>query len=985
MPHFFYRKAISTVVLLCFSLFTIVVPAGSQITPILNFGLTTSFQPPVLRGMMVHPENPLLFDFIVDRGQEKIGNNLLKDESTKLIKYFLTSMTIPDKDAWVNLSPFEKDRIIPDALGQTEMGRQMLEQDYVLKQLAASLTNPDTELGKRYWDEVNRVIASEAKQSLKNEIASSLAAPRNDNSRIFSKVWIVPDGATVVEKDGFAYITESKLTVMLDIDYGSQNLSSPHVLSGDPLPKIDSRFRGNDIEKLSTQVFREMILPKLIEEVNTGKNFAATRQVYQSVILAAWYKRALKDSLLGRIYADKSKIEGVETDVKDIKQKVYEQYLEAFKKGAYNVIKEEDGPDGETIPRKYFSGGTSYAEFRPKIVRGSSAINGVEVAINNAGDKFALVAASGVEVKTGEKEAVAGASPISGVYISKLARALTFALAAVMSANTFGQSLNSATLYLGDQDRHRDGTSRVENVLEAQEQLKITLDKWVKTLEKRYGTLVPDIIQAPQLKILLDGATSFNDVAGRIKTALDAKKSDKDALTKLQEQVARWVYVFIRNNTRYNQKEIEEVERGQHVNFADLRKTFVGNPSYDGQETIVCESAVYTALMIFHDFGFSLETDDVSAMEIIKDYFGRVYSSEKGSVDSTVGHTALKIIFANRSVWLMDFTMGPNEYNYHVDHQQGRNRYGEIVSLTGKNLLYEPGLNIDDLLRQQNNFKVMNQAHQYINGLKIDFNQAIALMSTGEDTKARVIFENLLQKIEQYLSNHKARELTAIRWYDIYQTISGLNAPYGGRELIAQLKDLRRLAAVNIEYIANGKNTPAAQKETLVKMYDSFVNQFRKISDVNSREVINQYQLLQRQIALILKNNSSMDPVIKENFEKFLSIVEQIIKLKEAQLVSPPANAVLTIPNAPNFISSLSSSDANDSAVGGIDFNPTNMSLQIKRDGRGVPLPLPQQDLENININGLYPVIINILPVNAQTLPILGQLDVQPNVKISKS
>ena len=27
----------------------------------------------------------------------------------------------------------------------------MLEQDYMLKQLAASLTNPDTELGKRYW------------------------------------------------------------------------------------------------------------------------------------------------------------------------------------------------------------------------------------------------------------------------------------------------------------------------------------------------------------------------------------------------------------------------------------------------------------------------------------------------------------------------------------------------------------------------------------------------------------------------------------------------------------------------------------------------------------------------------------------------------------------------------------------------------------------------------------------------------------------
>ncbi|MCB9756858.1 MAG: hypothetical protein H6753_00360 [Candidatus Omnitrophica bacterium] len=58
--------------------------------------------------------------------------------------------------------------------------------------------------------------------------------------------------------------------------------------------------------------------------------------------------------------------------------------------------------------------------------------------------------------------------------------------------------------------------------------------------------------------------------------------------------------------------------------------------------------------------------------------------------------------------------------------------------------------------------------------------------------------------------------------------------------------------------------------------------------------------------------------------------------------------------------------------------------MQIKRDGRGVPLPLLQQDIENIHINGLYPVILNILPVNAQTLPILGQLNVQPEAVLSK-
>ena len=52
---------------------------------------------------------------------------------------------------------------------------------------------------------------------------------------------------------------------------------------------------------------------------------------------------------------------------------------------------------------------------------------------------------------------------------------------------------------------------------------------------------------------------------------------------------------------------------------------------------------------------------------------------------------------------------------------------------------------------------------------------------------------------------------------------------------------------------------------------------------------------------------------------------------------------------------------------------------KIKRDGKGVPLPLPEQNLEQINIQGLFPVIINITPINAQTLPIfLGQAPKEP-------
>ena len=69
---------------------------------------TVPFSPPILRGLTIHPENPLRFDFIVDRGETPLQGDELKTEYEKLIKYFLATLTIPEDDLWVNLSPYEK-------------------------------------------------------------------------------------------------------------------------------------------------------------------------------------------------------------------------------------------------------------------------------------------------------------------------------------------------------------------------------------------------------------------------------------------------------------------------------------------------------------------------------------------------------------------------------------------------------------------------------------------------------------------------------------------------------------------------------------------------------------------------------------------------------------------------------------------------------------------------------------------------------------
>src|SRR5208283_3541738 len=100
------------------------------------------------------------------------------------------------------------------------------------------------------------------------------------------------------------------------------------------------------------------VIPELTKEVNENKNFTKLRQVYNSLILATWYKKKIKDSILTKVYTDKNKVVGVNINDPREKEKIYQRYLQAFKKGVYNYIKEDHDPvTQETLPRKYFSGG----------------------------------------------------------------------------------------------------------------------------------------------------------------------------------------------------------------------------------------------------------------------------------------------------------------------------------------------------------------------------------------------------------------------------------------------------------------------------------------------------------------------------------------------------------------------------------------------------------------------------------------------------
>lgn len=265
---------------------------------------------PTLKGLHLDPQDPLKIDFILDSGNSK---NIKNSDLELLVSYFLAAITVPQEDLWVNLSPYEDQRVIRESLGLTDMGRDLLAQDYVLKQLSSSLTHPNTEIGKRYWEAV-------------------------DSQTVFNKIWITPDEVEVLEYQTNVLITEASFKLQTEADY---------------LAAKENQTSQSGSSALKT------ILPHLSQQVNEGKHFARLRQIYNSLILGLWFKEKFKETFYAS-YIDQSKVLGIDLDDRSVKDKLYNKYLEAFQKGVYDLSKSKK-LNGQKQKIRYFSGGISSA------------------------------------------------------------------------------------------------------------------------------------------------------------------------------------------------------------------------------------------------------------------------------------------------------------------------------------------------------------------------------------------------------------------------------------------------------------------------------------------------------------------------------------------------------------------------------------------------------------------------------------------------
>lgn len=277
------------------------------------------------------------FELLLDKGDAKeFKAGVIEDTTKELLSYFFVGITLPNNSFWVNLRPDFPDNIIDPALAMTDVGKILLEADLQLKKDTAKFTSPETPEGKKYWDKLYQK-------------ADELFGTSNVTIPTLTRPWIVPGEIIIRETENNAYIYKATLKVCLEEDYLKD--SSTYNFKDERLKQLN---------EYSSQLIRELIIPKLTKEVNNAKRYAPLRQIYYSLILAQWFKQKFYGK--GGLYSwliDKQNLNGLTSKTPWSKTTYFKEYQKSFKDGEYNIQEPVSSIFGKGI-RTYFSGGISF-------------------------------------------------------------------------------------------------------------------------------------------------------------------------------------------------------------------------------------------------------------------------------------------------------------------------------------------------------------------------------------------------------------------------------------------------------------------------------------------------------------------------------------------------------------------------------------------------------------------------------------------------
>jgi HEAT repeat protein len=901
---------------------------------------TLAYVPLTLKGLIIHPENALQFDFLMDTGHSNLKDNELSDEALKIMKYFLTALTIPEDDLWVNLSPYENKRIIQLNFGQTIMGRDLLAQDYVLKQLTASLIYPEKALGKEFWQQVYSKAAKEF---------GTTQIPVNT----FNKVWIVPSEAVVWEHENKILIVKSHLKVMLEEDYLSL---SKHAEGAD-------RVSAKNVNKFGSQIVRNIVLPVLEKEVNEGKNFAQLRQMYQAMILATWYKKALRESIITKLYANKKKVAGIgymnsfssfggseEKGTNDVGY-IYQQYLKAFKKGAFNYIKEDLEPaTGQTITRKYFSGGFNEDNL-PSALRvwgeGTALTNDQAMSVNYALENTgSMILVKGNITELGPK--------VSAVGVKRLERQVE-AQQATMNARMkilywrLKGTENIGNIFSMLDHRNfgvRLAAMKAIDAMVTDPQQKLAIFKKALNIERENVHLwaitglgnTGNINTLELLLAVLNASYGHSDglltmhfagsAIGKLNTSLSGSNEGRKALFR--------IYIAI----------LENSDQDGLISIAAKALGDLGNPQ--AIEPLLKRSGGYQRT--YSEVIKALKKLNASPDQMVHAYTGALLSSDTETVTSAV--RALRELDGSKaSQKVLYFLQADLNSYYQVKREKQRKMQDTAMLIRTHeqcvNLIIEAADKIAVILydKKESISRVATEIRTVLVMLTAELEVLINMIMQGGFVLGTTAFLGI------YLTNTFSKKKNG-------SVIMEEGRPAGkssdqamlGQPVFQSLSAFLALHADHIKLVAWYHGISTGEKIALWAVGTMMKVGLSGYAVYKKKYIQIAYWTRMGNVKMIKDKLGDNDKSVRQAAQ------EALIKLgvSEAGIRDgfDPAKDNAALSQDP----------------GGISLDAKMLDLQIKRDGNGVPLPISQQSLGNINIQGFVPQIISIQPVNLLAL-----------------
>jgi len=286
---------------------------------------------------------------------------------------FITGLAIPNEKFWVNLMPWEPDRIIDEELSQSEVGRIMLEADLQMKKDVCNYCNPcANETGKAYWD-LFESKREELAQQCMNKYPGEI---RNTDNVYFRPVithWIIPDKVYAYTNDTEIYIINYTLTINSesDIDHSTFELYNQDVgdLSRGCFEELNRSAK--EFSQYTKELDDSMILPYVIWDVNNEARYEDLRNVFVALALAQWYKSKITSDM--DIFRD---IYSSDYTVSDALQpwsfqEIWEDYIYSYENGEYicwenTTTKTATGTRTKCNPRS--RGGVTFRNINSKII-----------------------------------------------------------------------------------------------------------------------------------------------------------------------------------------------------------------------------------------------------------------------------------------------------------------------------------------------------------------------------------------------------------------------------------------------------------------------------------------------------------------------------------------------------------------------------------------------------------------------------------------